>query len=116
MLEIGVGLCSLFNAREQSAPTIILHVTEEIETKARKKPDMDLYQIYRVNLSAEKFEEMRPDLCKGSQRELHPDLCKSPLKEMRLDSCKPSKNFHVKLIPDCILNCILCLQVLIVII
>lgn len=56
--ELGVGLCSLFNIHEQSAPTVIIRCAEELELRGRNSPELDLYNVYRCSPSRESLREL----------------------------------------------------------
>lgn len=63
--ELGVGLCNLFNIHEQSAPTVIIRCTEELELRGRNSPELDLYNVYRCSPSRESLRELCSSLSAG---------------------------------------------------
>lgn len=63
--ELGVGLCSLFCVKEQPAPTVIIRCTEELETRGRNSPELDLYNVYRATPSHESLKELCSSISTG---------------------------------------------------
>ncbi|KAK7582214.1 hypothetical protein V9T40_013659 [Parthenolecanium corni] len=64
--KLGVGLCSLFNIHEQSAPTVIIRCAEELELRGRNSPELDLYNVYRCSPSRESLRELCSTFSTGS--------------------------------------------------
>ncbi|XKL65500.1 hypothetical protein PGB90_008920 [Kerria lacca] len=64
--QLGIGLCALFNVKEQSAPTVIIRCTEELEIRGRNSPEFDLYNLYRTTSSNENLRELCSSLSAGN--------------------------------------------------
>lgn len=61
----GIGLCRLFNAGEQAAPSIVLRLIQEMERQAAATPSLDVYLLYRTTPSFGAIAELRSHIAKG---------------------------------------------------
>ncbi|XP_073994372.1 phosphatidylinositol 3-kinase regulatory subunit alpha isoform X3 [Rhodnius prolixus] len=55
----GMALCIQFNPNEDPAPIVVIKCTEEIERCAVISPKIDLYKLYKSNVSKAEVEKLR---------------------------------------------------------
>lgn len=67
-LVFGMALCIQFNPNEDPAPIVVIKCTEEIERCAVISPKIDLYKLYKSNVSKAEVEKLRNAINEGKDK------------------------------------------------
>jgi len=88
---LGIGLCSQFDPAERPAPSLLMRLTSELESRARSQPDFDVYVVFKPTSS---------DSLKSLRKKLNDNSFGSELSEFDSQTIGSALKYYLWELPD----------------